>query len=78
MTTLQVIRIIRNGLNIIEKDLKALEIIKEKNVQIGALKYWNRTYKGKLAYQNYLEILEDCELGGKLTKEEFEIVMEVL
>lgn len=64
--------------NITRKYLKALQIIIEKNVQIGALKYWNRTYKGKLTYQTYLDILEDCELGGKLTEEEFELVIEVV
>lgn len=60
------------------KKLKALEIIKEKDVNIRALKSWNKTYKGKLNYQNYLGILEDCDLGEKLTKEEFDILKEVL
>lgn len=60
------------------KELKVLKIIIEKNVQIGALKFWSKTYKGKLTYQDYLGILEDCELGGKLTEEEFELVMDVI
>ena len=55
-----------------------LEIIKDKNVNIRALKYWNKTYKGKLTYQNYLDILEDCDLGEKLTQEEFDLLKEVL
>ena len=65
-------------ISIIEKALKALEIIKEKNVNIRALKSWNKTYKGKLKYQNYLDILEDCDLGEKLTQEEYDLLKEVL
>ena len=65
-------------ISIIEKALKALEIIKEKNVNIRALKSWNKTYKGKLTYQNYLDILEDCDLGEKLTQEEYDLLKEVL
>ena len=65
-------------ISIIGKALKALEIIKEKNVNIRALKSWNKTYKGKLTYQNYLDILEDCDLGEKLTQEEYDLLKEVL
>ena len=60
------------------KELKALEIIKEKNIQIKTLKSWNKNYNGKLTYQNYLDILEDCDLGDKLTEEEFDLVKEIL
>ena len=62
----------------IKKSLEALNIIKEKNVNTRALKYWNKIYKGKLTYQNYLDILEDCILGEKLTKEDFGLLKEVL
>ena len=62
----------------IEKDLEVLEILKKKNINIRALKSWNKTYKGKLTYQNYLDILDDCDLGEKLTQEEYDILKEVL
>lgn len=61
-----------------EKRSQALEIIKEKDVDIKALKVWNKTYKGKLNYQNYLGILKDCDLGEKLSQEEFDLLKEVL
>ena len=60
------------------KDLEVLEILKKKNINIRALKSWNKTYKGKLTYQNYLDILDDCDLGEKLTQEEYDILKEVL
>lgn len=62
----------------LEKDLEVLEIIKKKNVNIRALKSWNKTYKGKLTYQKYLDILEDCDLGEKLTQKEYDLLKEVL
>ena len=63
-----------------QKKLKAFEIIKEKNVNVAALMFWNTTYKykGKLSYQIYLDILEDCDLGEKLTQEEFDLLMKEL
>ena len=62
----------------IRRDLEVLEILKKKNINIRALKSWNKTYKGKLTYQNYLDILDDCDLGEKLTQEEYDILKEVL
>lgn len=62
----------------VKKSLEVLDIIKNKNVNIRALKSWNKTYKGKLTYQNYLDILEDCDLGEKLTQKEFALLKEVL
>ena len=64
--------------DIVIKDLEVLEILKKKNINIRALKSWNKTYKGKLTYQNYLDILDDCDLGEKLTQEEYDILKEVL
>ena len=60
------------------KDLEMLEILKKKNINIRTLKSWNKTYKGKLTYQNYLDILDDYDLGEKLTQEEYDILKEVL
>ncbi|MBO7713191.1 MAG: hypothetical protein J6S85_06445 [Methanobrevibacter sp.] len=56
-------------LDIIEKSLKALEIIKEKQVYIRAL----LAYKNNLAFYN-----EDMSESRKLTKEEFNLLKEVL
>lgn len=61
-----------------QKKLKAFEIIIKKDVNIKALKAWHKTYKGKLSFQEYLDILEDCDLGETLIQEEFDILKEVL
>ncbi len=69
---------LREQYHLDQKKLKAYEIIVEKDIDIQALKFWNKIYKGKLSFQEYLRILEDCDLGGTLIQEEYDILKEVL
>lgn len=67
-------RVKEEKFNIIEKELKALEIIKKKNVNIGlvnvlgSVEQYNQTY----VYDNMLNV-KWC-----LTQEEYELLKEVL
>jgi hypothetical protein len=57
----------------VEKSLKALEIIKEKNVDILDIKTWYN-------YEHYCRAMEDSRLRKDwwLTEEEFNLLKEVL
>lgn len=58
-----------------EKKLKALEIIKEKNIDVGAIKECVSAY----AYNDFKELTETAIVKReKMTQEEYEIVKEVL
>lgn len=62
-----------NAIVSVEKALKALEIIKEKNVDVGELKYLiSYNLEHALHLYNYSHIREP------LTKEEFDLLKEVL
>ena len=72
-------------INIIEKALKALEIIKEKWVQVGAFIEMHNDKKiieiAKKYRGNYFLFLYNCcfaNLYGELTQEEFDLLKEVL
>lgn len=58
----------------IEKELKALEIIKEKEVDSGSLLYYIRSSNHPLAFYNKGIVNEK----KKLTKDEFDLLKEVL
>ena len=61
--------------------MEILRIIKEKDIDIRVLKWWLKIYKNngkELTYQDYLAILKDCDLGDKLTKDEFDLLKEWL
>lgn len=59
---------ITNEYKIIEKELKALEIIKDKRVNLEYLKCCE-------TYEQYCLI---CSYGNEITKEEFDLLKEIL
>jgi len=63
--------VIKQGLNVIEKELKALEIIKEKKVMINALI--------RISFNEYNDYLDRFYLSKeRLTKEEYDLLKKVL
>lgn len=79
----------QNRLEIVEKELKTLEIVKEKKVNVGNFIYWlkrkPRTYKDYLQdycqeqwYLHYKDNNDDRCKFYKLTEEEYELLKEVL
>ena len=61
--------------NIIEKELKALEIIKEKNVSVELLRYWwKNDYKDKAILEKY----NFMHYWKTITQEEYNLLKEVL
>ena len=60
--------------NIIEKELKAFQIIKEKEVDLGSLLFYIRSFNHPLAFYNKCIVNEK----KKLTKDEFDLLEEVL
>ena len=70
--TKKIEELLPNSIHIIEKLLKALEIIKEKDVSM----YWLRNSKSVDEYNNF--ILIDKRHYQKLTQGEFDLLKEVL
>lgn len=70
-----------NAFKVVEKSLKALEIIKEKNVDIEYIKIETITFKG---YNSWIEFIDNIGINipknrnRQLTEEEFELLKEVL
>lgn len=64
----------KQDIGYIEKELKALEIAKEKAVDLGSLLYYARNSNHALAFYNKGIVNEK----KKLTKDEFDLLKEVL
>lgn len=70
---------IDEDVEIIKKELQALELIKEKNVDADFFKYCCQEFSDVVALQQYNVRHVECSNNGKkLTGEEYDLLKEVL